>query len=230
MESSEVLEYRYEFDFENGVKKSYSLRIDSEEVRSLIETAENSASWTDLESHKCEHCPLSNEEHPKCPVAVKLEHLVEHFKDTKSMWRGTVKVTSENRHYTKETDLQTGLFGIFGLIMATSGCPYMELMKPMARFHLPFATVEETMVRSTSMYMLRQYFIAKDGGTPDYEMKELEKTYENLNKVNYGIIHRIRSIGKGDSESNAVMILDCFAQLLSMEINNDLKGLRALVF
>ena len=229
MDTSEQIRFTYEFDFENGQKENYAVEIDPETMLLKVEPSTFNSSWTDLENHKCEHCPLNSSETSKCPVAVNLEVLVEHFKDAKSMWTGKVTVHSEHRTYSKQTDLQTALFGIFGLIMATSECPYMETMRPMARFHLPFASMEKTMIRSTSMYLLKQYFVAKDGGEPDIELKGLEKTYENLNKVNYGIISRIRSIGKGDSESNAVMILDCFAQMLSMEINNDLQGLRAFV-
>ena len=33
----------------------------------------------------------------------------------------------------------------------------MESLKPMVRFHLPFATVEETVFRSVSTYLLSQY-------------------------------------------------------------------------
>ena len=37
--------------------------------------------------------------------------------------------------------------------MALSGCPVLEQLKPMARFHLPFASVEETIYRAASMYL-----------------------------------------------------------------------------
>ena len=34
-----------------------------------------------------------------------------------------------------------------GLIMATAGCPWTDRLRPMARFHLPFATEAETVYR-----------------------------------------------------------------------------------
>ena len=38
--------------------------------------------------------------------------------------------------------------------MATAGCPWTDRLRPMARFHLPFANEAETVYRSVSMYLL----------------------------------------------------------------------------
>lgn len=83
-------------------------------------------------------------------------------------------MTTEDRAYLKVASLQEGLQGIFGLIMATSGCPHMDFLKPMARFHMPFSSSIETMVRTTSLYLLKQYFNLKDGKPADFLLKGLE--------------------------------------------------------
>lgn len=229
MEDSNTKTITYEFQFENGQSLQYGVTFNSDTME-IVPEQRTPSEWTNLENKKCSHCPLKASDSPQCPVAANLDHLVDHFKETKSMWKTKVTVRTEDRDFVKEdTDLQTALFGVFGLIMATSPCPYMEFLKPMARFHLPFANMDETMVRATSMYLLKQYYVAKDGGEPDLALKGLEKAYEDLNKVNMGIIERIRELGKGDTQSNAVTILDCFAQMLSMEISSDLQGIRKLV-
>ncbi len=84
------------------------------------------------------------------------------------------------------------------------------------------------MVRSTSFYLLRQYFVAKKGGQPDFELKKLNELYANVQKVNEGIINRIRSIATGDADANSLTILNGFAQLLAMQLSDDLSEIQAV--
>ena len=121
-------------------------------------------------------------------------------------------------------------FGVFGLVMATSACPYMDFLKPMARFHLPFSTAEETIVRSVSMYLLHQYFVAKRGGSPDLGLELLETHYEDIQKVNDGILERIKGVVQNDADLNALIILQGFADLLTMAISKDLSKIEPLFF
>jgi hypothetical protein len=81
------------------------------------------------------------------------------------------------------------------------------------------------MVRSVSFYLLRQYFVAKQGGSPDYDLNELKKHYSSLEEVNLGMAARIRSVSKADAETNSIVILDTFAQLLSNQLTNKLPNL-----
>ncbi|MGH7398032.1 MAG: DUF6901 family protein, partial [Candidatus Rokuibacteriota bacterium] len=167
---------------------------------------------------------------PYCPVATNLATLVEAFKDKASVAEAIVSVTTEERTYVKRLPLQRGIFGIFGLVMATSSCPYMEFLKPMARFHLPFSTAEETIVRSVSMYLLHQYFVVKRGEQPDLGLEHLETHYENIQKVNDGILERIKGVAKNDADLNALIILQGFADLLTMAISKDLSKIEPLFF
>ena len=155
---------------------------------------------------------------------------MEFFKDKASVAEATVTVTTEERTYVKQLPLQRGIFGIFGLVMATSSCPYMDFLKPMARFHLPFSTAEETIVRSVSMYLLHQYFVAKRGEQPDLGLEQLETHYENIQKVNDGILERIKGVVQNDADLNALIILQGFADLLTMAISKDLSKIEPLFF
>jgi len=154
----------YDFSFPDGGSKTYTVELDRATLSYRPSASEQPPAWARLENNQCGHCPLEPAEHPYCPVATNLATLVEFFKDKASVAEATVTVTTEERTYVKRLPLQRGIFGIF--VMATSSCPYMDFLKPMARFHLPFSSVEETIVRSVSLYLLKQYFVAKRGGHP----------------------------------------------------------------
>ena len=218
-------EITYKLEYENEKSDTFSVEFDEVTGELIDKDSSIDKAWVRLETNKCSHCPLNEEDYPRCPMASGLDHLVEHFKDTKSYWTAKVTVTTKDRIYQKDTDLQNALFGIFGLIMASSACPYMKFLRPMARFHLPFSNIDETMIRSTSMYLLSQFFVAQKGGKGDFTLENFKKHYEDINTVNRGIINRIKGVGKGDTQANVITILDTFAMLLSMEISEDLSGI-----
>lgn len=94
----------------------------------------------------------------------------------------------------------------------------------MAYFHLPFSSVEETSVRSTSLYLLKQYYVWKAGGKPDWDLEKLNQHYLDVRQVNQGILKRLRSLSKkGDADLNALVILDDFAFNLDMSISEGLE-------
>ncbi len=213
----------YDFHFADQTSKSYSIEIDKDTISLILEKVANPPAWTNLENNKCVHCPLNASEFPQCPVALNLSGVVEAFSESISFSEAVVKVTTAERVYIKKVSLQEGIFSIFGLLMATSACPYMSFLKPLARFHLPFSSSEETIVRSVSMHLLRQYFVAKKGEAPDLTLQKLESSYKDIQKVNQGILGRIRGLNSGDADANGLTILQNFSQLLTMAISNDLS-------
>lgn len=218
----------YRFVFTDGRKLEHVIQLDGATGKLLSAHADAPAEWTALEFKKCDHCPLKPADSQRCPVALNLSKVAEDFKGEKSYEKVTVEVLTAERTYTKQLPLQDGLFGLFGLIMATSDCPYMSFLRPMARFHLPFSTLEETTIRSVGFYLLRQLYVMRQGGKPDFSLSEFTKLYENLTQVNVGIINRIRSIAKADADMNSIVGLDAFASLLSTHISNQLSDLDSL--
>ena len=218
----------YRFLFSDGRTHEHEVILDADTGRQVSGPLSSPHAWTDLEHKKCKHCPLKKEEHPECPVAKNLALVADAFKNEKSFEKVTVEVVTAERTYRKQLKLQEGLFGLFGLIMATSDCPFMDFLRPMALFHLPFSSLKETTVRSVSFYLLKQYFVAKKGGKPDYDLRELKKFYDSLEEVNRGMIDRIRSIAKADAEANSIVILDTFAQVLSGQLTNKLPDLEKM--
>lgn len=219
----------YSFTFQDGRTRMYTVELDPNSGR-LMSTSEraNHPAWTDLEFHKCSHCPLKSSEHPQCPVAKNLDTLTHEFKEEKSHVKVAVKVESEQRTYLKELPLQDGLYGLFGLLMATSDCPYFSFLRPMARFHLPFSTLDETLVRSASFYLFKQYFLSLKGRKGDFALNDFAKLYENVSIVNQGIIARIRAVAKADADANSIVILDSFASLLGMQTGHKFDDLEKL--
>ena len=115
-----------------------------------------------------------------------------------------------------------------GLIMATSGCPRTAFLKPMARFHLPFASEEETVYRVTSMYMLAQYFLGLEGQTDVDGFSGLTRMYGELEYVNTAMAKRLRAATETDSSLNAIVLLDLFAKTVPWALNRSLSDLRHL--
>jgi len=218
----------YMFVFSDGRTHEHEVVLDSDTGRQISGPLLSKQSWAALEHQKCKHCTLKKEEQPECPAAKNLAVVADAFKSEKSFEKVLIEVVTAERIYRKELPLQEGLFGLFGLIMATSDCPTLDFLRPMARFHLPFSTLQETTIRSVSFYLLRQYFVAKRGGTPDYDLVDLQKRYDALEEVNRRMADRIRSISKDDAEANSIVILDTFAQLLSNQLTHKLPGLDKL--
>ncbi len=221
--------FNYCFNFPDGTKKRFLLNIDKNNfiVKSNIQRPPE---WTELYKNQCSCCRLDKEKTHYCPIAVNISELITSFKDVISHEACEVSCITAERTYTKNTIVQDGLSSILGVIMATSGCPTMNILKPMARFHLPFATVDESMFRSVSVYLLRQYFIDKKGGKGDFGLAVMQKYYEQIEEVNKGILERISAASKLDADKNAIVILNCMAQILNMEVDDNLNSLQPFFF
>jgi hypothetical protein len=219
--------FSYRFDFPDTSKKRFLIHLDKETL-AYKSSNTNPPEWTHLGVARCDCCQLELSEHDFCPIAKNLADLVFAFKETPSHKACLVSCISAARTCSKETTVQEGLASIMGIIMATSGCPSMAILKPMACFHLPFATVEETMYRSASAYLLRQYFSHKKGESCDFFMHRIEAHYEEVQTVNEGILKRINMTSKMDADKNAIVTLNALAQILVMEVDEDLESFRRL--
>jgi len=224
-----TLYFEYIFNFPNEKKINYKIEI-SKEKKKIICTnwrTDPTVFWSDLGFYQCENCPLDVLKNPKCPVAVNIQSLVEIFYNHKSIELVDVTVIAPQRIYKKRTTLQIGLQSLFGLLMAASGCPNLQFLSPMVLFHLPFADIEETLLRSASFYLLQQFFNKLDGKNFEFSLNGLKKHYENVEKVNQGILKRIRAIeNMGEASQNAIVTLNIFAQMFSFQHQYDLNMLK----
>lgn len=216
-----VVKYVYKFVFPDGKTKSFDVVLDGKTLNLAIDKAIVYPSWARLGNHKCPNCPLDEKIYKYCPAAVSMVSLVDFCKDMQSCQHTRVAVESSQRTYIKNASLQEGLSALIGIYMAAGGCPILGILKPMVRFHLPFADMDETAYRVFSMYLFAQYFLVKKGVKPDWQMENLTKIYKDISKVNNSFCERLRSVIAADAGVNAVIILDAFSSFIQFSIKRN---------
>ncbi len=213
---------------EDKQQEIFDILLDPDTLESHCKPVGKIPDWVRLDFHQCGNCPLSTDTVPKCPAAENMVCIVERFADLLSHDRATVVVTSANRTVSSTTSVQRGVCSIMGLLMATSGCPLTSFFKPMARFHLPFASTAETIWRATSTYLLAQYFKLQNGESPDILFTGLAEIYQNIQIVNLAFANRLRAACSHDSMVNAIILLDMFAKSMPAAIEESLEEIRHL--
>jgi len=184
--------------------------------------------WTALGFQQCANCPLSAAESPRCPMAVRFVPLVELFGKLHSYEDVEARVETDERTVTKRTTVQRVLRSLMGLLAASSDCPRMSFLRPMAHFHLPFSSGEETVFRVVSTYLLAQYFRIKQGTPVEDGLEGLKKNYRQLQQVNAAMAKRMNAVRIEDCDGavNALVLLDLFAQSMPDSIDHDLEELQ----
>lgn len=217
---------RFRYDFNLGNERSWSFDVELDPIHLTLIPPRRERSlpeWTRLEVGQCENCPLSRKEHEHCPVAVAIIDVVDRFATSYAHEKATVTVHARERRYEKDCSLQIGLGSLMGLLMATSGCPVMAPLKPIARSHLPFATSYETIPRIASRYLFQQYLHWQNADEePDWELRKLSKIYAQIQLVNNGISKRLETVKVRDASRNAVSHLHIFAELLAFSIDENM--------
>jgi len=218
----------YNFHLEGEQKEVFVLELDPATLEMVDTLSTLLPDWTRLENHQCPHCSLSTDAHSHCPLAASIAGVVQQFQHIISYDEIFLQVETDERMTTQKTTTQRALSSFMGVVMAVSGCPHTSFFKPMARFHLPLASEEETIYRSTSMYLLAQYFRMQEGLAPDFSLAGLNNIYENIQKVNSSIIERLRKASTADSSTNAIIILDMYARIMPYVIEDALEDIRYL--
>ncbi len=222
------IEITYCFDFDDGRDKTVLIKLERETLNFINNNTEDIPEWANLSYHKCKNCPLSESESEHCPVAVNLKCLTEKFSSIQSHENVFVSVTTEDRTYKKRTTIEEALSSLMGIIMVTSGCPILDHLKPMARFHMPFSSSTETTIRSLSMYLIAQFLLHKDKNTNaiNFNLDDFEKIYVKINEVNNDFSNRLHAAEEKDANLSALANLDCNATLVSLTIDDTLKELK----
>ena len=221
MTEKENLVFSYTFTKEDGSIKIFEIKLNQQTLELIHEPFSKLPVWTELEFNKCPNCPLNKEQTPNCPVAVNIVKMIEVFKDSKSFENATVQITTSQREYRKETSLQQGVSSMLGIIMVSAGCPILSKLRPMVRFHLPFASAEETIYKAVSMYLVSQYFRSQNGTDPDWKLNGLMDIYKNIHDVNIAFFNRLSSLKGKDANVNALIILDNFANYINFSIDHN---------
>jgi len=219
------LHIRYRFDLPDGSKKHVHLNFAAADFRLSNPTPSDPPFWTELKFSQCANCPLSTAEYAHCPAALHMAPAVESLKALVSFDVVGVTVTQAERTVHVETTAQQAMSSVLGLIMATSGCPWTDRLRPMARFHLPFASEAETVYRSVCMFLLARELVGVGQGQGFAELTDL---YENLHVVNRDMSRRLGAATTTDPARNAMALLDSYTTLLPAALESSLKELKPL--
>jgi hypothetical protein len=224
-DSSKAVEYV--FLFADGSERSF--KVDLDRVSPALPRSSAQPFWTALEFNQCPNCPLRVANGDRCPPAADLEDVINVFKNVVSYDEVTVRVVSAERTCLKQCDVQTGLRALVALIMSTSGCPVLSRLRGLAQIHLPFASMQETTFRTVGAYLLGQYFVAQEGGRPDWNLKGLAQYMEELQLVNRTFKRRLDAAAQQDASLNALGTLVYVAMGVADSIDyqlNDLKDVQ----
>jgi hypothetical protein len=226
-DSPNILRYRYKFQLENGEEKLFDVLLHAQTLQAVQYSPGNNTEWTRLKYHQCKNCPL-NDDVPHCPIALNIAPLIDEFKFSTSYEKVWVVVETPERTYAQETSVQNGLSAILGIYMVTSGCPILDYLRPMVRFHLPFATADETVFRAVSMYLVAQYFRERKGLEPNWNLEGLVEIYKEISTVNKGLWDRLSKASSFDANVNALIVLNTFGDALRFSLKKDLENLSSL--
>lgn len=221
-----TLDIRYTIRISEDRVEIFDVLLDEETLELQSPTPKDLPAWTALDYHQCPNCPLEKSAHPHCPLAVAIQGIVKRFADVISYDKVEVEVDTPERRVSLDTTSQVALSSLMGLLSAASGCPHTAFFKPMARFHLPFASGEETLARAVATYLTAQYLRRQDGEAADLELDGLQSIYEAMQIVNTATAQRLRAATEKDASLNAVVRLNSFAYLAPILIREALAELR----
>jgi hypothetical protein len=219
---------RYTFTLPDETREVFNFDLDTQKLEIMGDPTVVFPPWTRLTFEQCSNCPLTPATHPLCPLAATIAPIVNRFDGILSYETVHLVVETAERRISQETTAQRAIGSLMGLVIATSGCPHTAYFKPMARFHLPLASREETVFRATGSYFLAQYFLTREGKPGSLDISGLQAIYQRMQVVNRSIVRRIRSATETDVSVNAIVVLDIFARTLDMIVHEALDKIRYL--
>lgn len=219
----------YEFNFEGGNQRSFPVDTDRTKMSSDSKESVAPEKWTALEHCQCSNCPLKKDKVKYCPAALDLQDVIVAFKKEPAFQKVDVKVVAPNRSYTKRTGLEEGLRSMMGLIMATSGCPLLSELKPLALNHIPFSSNDEFVLRSVSIYLMQQYFNQREHLPADWELKGLVERNKRLQIVNQALWQRIHAVCEGDSSLKALLSFFSLASSITFSLEAQLLKIKKAI-
>ncbi len=219
----ETLEITYRYTFQDQKQIDFPMVLKKDSLSLLNTPSGEPPFWAGLEFNRCSVCSLDPSAVKHCPIAVNLAPVAEAFKDFYSYESVHVVATTSERSYAKSATIQEGLSAMLGIIMVASGCPVMERLKPMVRFHLPFAAMEETTYRMLSMYLMAQLYNYRRREHADWDLHGLDSVYKDVGAVNMSFAERLRAAAEKDANVNAMVNLDCLAKVVPFMVEDLLE-------
>ena len=217
---------RYTIQF--GDAGSAQFEVDEYGNTSVEDDRAEFPEWMLLENRRCAACTLPEGSRKTCPAALAIEPVINAFGKLISFEK--VHMTVELHNVTVQADIsaQRAIRAVTGLMFALSDCPVLQKLRPMANFHIPFATPEHTSFRFLGNHLIAQYLRNEKGLEPDWELNELLQLLRNVHSVNRVLAGRIRAASEADAAVNSLILLDAFADQVEAGIEEKLEQLRPL--
>lgn len=217
----------YKFVLRDG--SEHVINVDVERAdRAPVAPAITPPEWTRLGYRQCHNCPLNATEHERCPPAQDLAPVIGAFARIISHAQAQVVVETPERVSGKDCQVQQALSSVVALIMATSACPILGRMRGLARTHLPFSTIDETLFRIAGAYLIKQLIEQRRGGEPDWELRKLREHYVELEILNHAFTQRVKAAAQEDSTLNAVSALGVLSMGIGFTLDDQLADLERL--
>ena len=215
-----LIRYRYLIEFDEGQTLEFDIPLDAKSLDNRLNLGPPPC-WSSRRDFGCRNpaCPLAEED--RCPCACTTHYLVGVFGNIPSTQQVTITATTSQRSCTRRAAIQTAVGSITGILMATCGCPVLARLKPMARFHLPFASVEETEYRIFAMYALAQVLRARRHLEWDCGFEGLRDLYAQIQAINRLSADKIAAAQQKDAAINGLVILDTFAQMVALSLDTN---------
>jgi hypothetical protein len=99
----------------------------------------------------------------------------------------------------------------------------MEPLKPMVRYHLPFASLDETAYRTVAMFLVAQLIREQAGKNPKWGIEGLAKIYAEVKILNKDFSQRMIEAARSDANVHALVNLNVFALMVPMAAEKMLK-------
>jgi hypothetical protein len=215
----------YRFFVTTDKPLSVDLFFEKDTFRIVVPDGGPRPEWARLANNRCPNCPMADD-CDYCPAALGIAQFLPLFESRVSHEKTVVEVETPQRTIVSKTTFQSGMASLIGLVCATSGCPLTKFLRPMARFHTPFADEQETLFRSFSSWLLMSYVQRQlAGGEGPITLEGLKRNYMELSTMNSCLAERLRKGVKRDAALNAVIILDLFAQIAPDNIDGGFEDI-----
>ena len=215
----------YNFRYDDGTDLRFEVDEEGDSSSESVDLPD--ADWLALENGRCEGCPLPPGSRKTCPAALSIHPILSSFGNRLS--HETVKVVVEMNELEVHgtMSLQDAVRSLMGLQLGLCSCPVLKKLRPMARFHVPFGTQEQSLFRFVGTHLIAQYF-RREGGLPfELDLTGLLDGIKELHKVNERLVERICQGVKKDAAINSLVILDTVATLLEIDLDANLDELRS---
>jgi hypothetical protein len=219
----------YTLSFPDGRQENILIHLQDGSGEIVSDDSYIPPSWALLSHCQCEHCPLREDEVTYCPIAKNIAVLFAGKHTGNSHDSVSLRVQVGQRGYVFDTTVQRALSSLFGLICSLSPCPHTLPLRPMGIFHLPLSSDIETLVRISSLFLLRSYLAHQENPAVPVNLSDMEVTYQNLAILNRGIAARLRSASSSDAAVNAITLLDVLVKDVRFELDSQLKLLKDLM-